>query len=51
MVVDDRVEPRTVVRIRYTYDERTEDGFYAGRALSELQKMLEENLSVLVLGL
>ena len=31
--------PRT---LRYTYDERVEDGFYAARALERLQALLEE---------
>jgi len=28
--------------LRYTYDERVEDGFYAARALERLQALLEE---------
>jgi hypothetical protein len=33
---------REVFTLRYTYDERIEDGFYAARALDRLQALLEE---------
>ena len=33
---------REVFVLRYTYDERVEDGFYAARALERLQALLEE---------
>lgn len=45
MVVGDRVEPRTVATIRYSYDERIEDGFYAARALDELRRRVEDPAS------
>jgi hypothetical protein len=32
---------REVFTLRYTYDERIEDGFYAARALERLQALLE----------
>jgi hypothetical protein len=38
---DGAVGSREVVTLRYTYDERVEDGFYAARALEQLQAMLE----------
>ncbi len=42
VVLDDgRVESRAVFALRYTYDERVEDGFYAARALERLQALLE----------
>jgi hypothetical protein len=42
---DDRVEPRDVVRIKYTYDERIEDGLYCARALELLKGYLEDPAS------
>lgn len=39
---DGVVASRTVVPLRYTYDERVEDGFYAARALERLKAMLED---------
>lgn len=42
---DDRVEPRDVVHIKYTYDERIEDGLYCARALDILQRYLEDPAS------
>jgi hypothetical protein len=33
---------REVFALRYTYDERIEDGFYAARALERLQELLEQ---------
>lgn len=38
---DGSVTSREVVALRYTYDERVEDGFYAARALERLQALLE----------
>ena len=42
-VVDDDgvVRGREILPLRYTYDERVEDGFYAARALEHLQRLLE----------
>ena len=42
IVVGDEVVARRAVRIRYTYDERIEDGLYAGRALMKLQERIED---------
>jgi len=42
IVVGDAVEARRAVRLRYTYDERIEDGLYAGRALSVLEGRLAD---------
>jgi len=42
-VLDDgSVGSREAFTLRYTYDERVEDGFYAARALERLQALLEE---------
>jgi hypothetical protein len=38
---DGSVASREVFTLRYTYDERVEDGFYAARALERLQALLE----------
>jgi hypothetical protein len=38
---DGSITSREVVALRYTYDERIEDGFYAARALERLQALLE----------
>jgi len=38
---DGSVASREVFTLRYTYDERVEDGFYAARALERLQGYLE----------
>jgi len=38
---DGRVTGRQIVTLRWTYDERIEDGFYAARALERLQALLE----------
>ena len=38
---DGTVTARPGVTLRYTYDERIEDGFYAARALERLQELLE----------
>jgi hypothetical protein len=39
---DGSVTSRERVTLRYTYDERVEDGFYAARALEFLHGLLEE---------
>ena len=39
---DGSVGSREIFTLRYTYDERVEDGFYAARALERLQACLEE---------
>jgi len=39
---DGSVGSREVFTLRYTYDERIEDGFYAARALERLQALLED---------
>jgi hypothetical protein len=39
---DGSVASREVFALRYTYDERVEDGFYAARALERLRELLEK---------
>lgn len=41
VVVDGKVAVRPMMKLRYTYDERIEDGFAAARALGTLQRYLE----------
>jgi hypothetical protein len=41
VAADGAVVSRDVFTLRYTYDERVEDGFYAARALERLQALLE----------
>jgi hypothetical protein len=41
VLADGSVGAREVVALRYTYDERIEDGFYAARALEYLKACLE----------
>lgn len=38
---DDTIGVEEVLPLRYTYDERIEDGFYAARALEHLKQVLE----------
>lgn len=38
---DGSVRSREVFELKYTFDERTEDGFYAARALERLKSLLE----------
>ena len=38
---DGRVEVRRVSTLKYTYDERIEDGFYGARALARMKELLE----------
>lgn len=45
IVVGDRVEAREAVRLRYTYDERIEDGLYAAQALAQLEARLADPAS------
>jgi hypothetical protein len=42
VLTDGSVASREVFALRYTYDERVEDGFYAARALERLQALLED---------
>ncbi len=42
VLTDGSIASREVFTLRYTYDERVEDGFYAARALERLQALLEE---------
>lgn len=37
-----RVEVHTILPVRYSYDERVEDGFYAARALESLKAVVED---------
>lgn len=39
---DGSVASREVFEVKYTFDERTEDGFYAARALERLRQLLEQ---------
>jgi 2-oxoacid dehydrogenases acyltransferase (catalytic domain) len=41
VAADGSVGSREVFVLKYTFDERTEDGFYAARALERLQHLLE----------
>src|SRR6185295_9015751 len=41
VLADGSLGTREQFTLRYTYDERIEDGFYAARALEVLQQMLE----------
>jgi len=38
---DGSVVAAEVFELKYTYDERTEDGFYASRALEAVKRRLE----------
>ncbi len=42
LVIDGALEVRPVLPIRYTYDERIEDGFYAASAVATLRRRLED---------
>jgi len=43
VVIDDtRIEPRTVVKVRWSYDERIEDGLYCARSLEILKRLVED---------
>lgn len=43
VVVDDtRIEPRAVVKVRWSYDERIEDGLYCARSLEILKRLVED---------
>lgn len=39
---DGHVEARRVSTLKYTYDERIEDGFYCARAIKRMKELLEE---------
>jgi len=39
---DDRIEPRDVVKLKYSYDERIEDGLYCAKALELLKGYLQD---------
>jgi pyruvate/2-oxoglutarate dehydrogenase complex dihydrolipoamide acyltransferase (E2) component len=45
VVLGDAIEVRSTVRVRYSYDERIEDGFYCARALSEVKALVEDPAS------
>jgi pyruvate/2-oxoglutarate dehydrogenase complex dihydrolipoamide acyltransferase (E2) component len=38
---DGRLAVRRVSTLKYTYDERVEDGFYCARAVSRMKELLE----------
>jgi len=44
-VVDGTLVARPVIRLRYSFDERVEDGLYCARSLSILQQRLEDPAS------
>lgn len=39
---DGRIVARRVATLKYTYDERIEDGFYCARAVARMKQLLEE---------
>jgi len=39
---DGRIGVRRVATLKYTYDERVEDGFYCARAVNRMRQLLEE---------
>ncbi|RMF20264.1 MAG: hypothetical protein D6760_11955 [Deltaproteobacteria bacterium] len=41
VVGEDKIEVREVFELKYTYDERIEDGFYCARGLERLKYLLE----------
>lgn len=46
VVVDEtRIEPRTVCKVRWSYDERIEDGLYCARSLQLLKQLVEDPAS------
>lgn len=45
IVIDGQLAIRPCLVIRYTYDERVEDGFYAGKALELLRQRVEDPAS------
>lgn len=42
LVIDGRVEVRPTAVLRYTYDERIEDGLYAMRSLDRVRQLVED---------
>ncbi|MFM8412389.1 MAG: 2-oxo acid dehydrogenase subunit E2 [Alphaproteobacteria bacterium] len=47
---DGRVTSREVFELKYTFDERTEDGFYAARGIEHLKRLLESPRDMLAPG-
>lgn len=45
IVIDKAIVVRPILTIRYTYDERVEDGFYAAKALELLRQRIEDPAS------
>ena len=41
VAADRSISAREIFELKYTFDERTEDGFYAARALGHLKELLE----------
>jgi hypothetical protein len=41
VTAEGRVEARRVATLKYTYDERVEDGFYCARAVARMKELLE----------
>jgi 2-oxoacid dehydrogenase/acyltransferase catalytic subunit len=46
VVVDGRPVVRRVATLKYTYDERIEDGFYCARAVARMKELLERPVSL-----
>jgi pyruvate/2-oxoglutarate dehydrogenase complex dihydrolipoamide acyltransferase (E2) component len=40
VTADDQLQAREVFELKFTYDERVEDGFYCARALERLAELL-----------
>jgi hypothetical protein len=45
IVVDDEVQVRPALLLRYSYDERVEDGFYAASAIGKVRQWIEDPAS------
>mgnify|MGYP000686711343 CR=1 FL=1 len=45
MVIDDEVVPRLSVELKYSYDERIEDGFYCAQSISLIQERIADPAS------
>lgn len=42
MVVDGNVVPRLSVQLKYSYDERIEDGFYCARSIRRIEELIRD---------
>lgn len=50
VVVDGGVVPRRTAVLRFSYDERVEDGLYAQHALTDFQRLVEDPVAAGILG-